>query len=155
MTLVVRIFQHDFPIEREYTEGHTLTAGEASAMNQLLIENIRNNVSGWVMREAKGSAVLTAEQHSDLAARISEYASRYQFRTRVRARPMNPLDATTRELALQHAETWGNKMGFGPDSPEVHEKYISLRYNPQIQEEARRLILQRQEALNSALIGVL
>lgn len=155
MPLIVRIRQHDFPIDREFVEGHVLSAAEASAMNQLLVENIRNNVYGWVVREARGRGALTADQQADLTARISEYANNYQFKTRVRSRPSNPFDATVRELARQHAEAWGSQHGFGPESEEVFTRYIELRCNTTIQDEARLLIQQRQSVANEALEGLI
>jgi hypothetical protein len=155
MPQIVRVLQHDFPIEREYTEGHVLSPSEAAAMNQLLVENVRNNVYSWVVREAKGRGALSADEHADLTSRISEYADKYQFKTRVRARPMNPLDATVRELARQHAETWGNQFGYNTDSSEVYARYIELRSNSKIYEEARTLLLQRQSVVNNALVGLL
>jgi hypothetical protein len=154
MSLIVRIFQHDFPIDREYTEGHTITEGEAAALNQLLVENIRNNVTGWVTRAAKGQSVLSAEDHEELRARIAEYGANYQFKARTRSRPLNPLEATSNELARQYAENWGNSMGLGVNSPGVYAKYLELKSDPKILEEARQLILRRQTVVNQALEGI-
>jgi hypothetical protein len=155
MSLTVRIIQHDFPIDREYVEGHVITEGEAAALNQLLVENIRNNCYGWVTKAAEGASILPHEIHSALRHRIAEYAKDYQFKVRTRSRTMNPLEATTAELARQHAETWGNSRGLGPGSPGVYTKYLELRASPQILEEARRLILRRQAVVNEALEGIL
>lgn len=155
MPLVVRVLQHDFPIERQYHEGHTLTAGEAMAMNQLLVENIRNNVYGWVVREARGSSILTSEQHADLTARISSYANKYQFKARPRYVPPSPLEAAIRELARLHAETWGNQNGHDPNSSEVYNRYVELRTDPVIQNEARQLVLRRESIANTALVGII
>lgn len=155
MPLIVRVLQHDFPIDRQYSAGHILTEGEATALNQLLVENVRNNVHGWVAREARGSSLLTSEQHASLTARISDYADKYQFKTRVRYKQPNPLEATIRELARRHAETWGNQFGHDPNSPEVYAKSVELRSLPEIHDEARELVLRREYVAQTALIGII
>lgn len=155
MAQAVRILQHDFPIQRKYLEGHVLNADEAAAFNQLLLENVRNNTYGWVTRVARGRAVLTPEEYSDLAKRIDEYADGYQFKTRSRTKNINPLDATVRELAWQHAESWGIQNGFDITSDEVQRKYADLRHAPQIYAEARKIILNRQSVMDEALEGLL
>jgi hypothetical protein len=155
MPLIVRVLQHDFPIDREYTEGHVLTEAEATALNQVLVENIKNNVYGWVTRAARGKSVLTAEAYEDLHERISDYARQYQFKIRTRSRPINPFDAEISSLARQYAEVWGTKNGFGPNAHEVYAKYLSLKDLPEIREEARRLILNRQAAVDEALEGII
>lgn len=155
MPLIVRVLQHDFPIEREYSAGHVLTAGEASAMNQLLVENIRNNVYSWVVKEAGGSKVLTEEQYSDLTARIAEYGSKYEFRLRTRYRQASALDAAVLELSLQYAEQWGHQNGFEPNSQEVRQRCAELQAQEDIREEARNLIRRRQSVADNALIGLI
>lgn len=155
MPLVVRIRQHDFPIEREFVEGHIMTESEAQAMNQLLVENIRNNVTGWVTKLSGGRAALTAEQHADLTEKINDYANAYEFKTRMNRRPANPLDATIREIAWQHAETWGNQHGFERSSDEVFTKYLEFKESPDTAEEARLLVLSRQSVIDESLMGLL
>lgn len=155
MSSIIRVLQHDFPVEREFVEGHAMTEAEAAAMNQLLIENVRNNVYGWVAKALHGRSVLTPEQHKDLSDRINEYANNYRFRTRVKPRPPNPLDTIVRELALQYAESWGNQQGFSFDSQEVRLKYADLRHAPQIYAEARKLLESRQSVIAEALEDLL
>jgi len=56
-----------FNVPVRYEEGHELTAGEASALNQTFHENIRNNLA----KLAK-EGLLSQEK-------VDEYASQYQF----------------------------------------------------------------------------
>lgn len=56
-----------FTVMERYEEGHEITAGEASALNQTLRENVRNNLS-----KKEG---LTQEQ-------VDAYASEYAFGVR-------------------------------------------------------------------------
>jgi hypothetical protein len=59
-----------FNVPMRYEEGHELTAGEASALNQTYHENIRNNLA----KLAK-EGLLTQEK-------VDEYAESYQFGVR-------------------------------------------------------------------------
>lgn len=147
MALVVRVLQHDFPIEREYREGHVLTAGEAAALNQLLVSNIRSNVTLWVVREARGRSVLTAEQSELLHKRISEYANNYQFKARSRAQPITPFVMAIREVAQKHTTIWANQNDYTIGGKEYREKMGQLVLEPEIQEEARSLVLSRQSVV--------
>lgn len=58
-----------FEVEPRYAEGHTLTANEASALNQTYFENLRNNFA------------TRAKEGEDQAA-FSAYAESYQFGVR-------------------------------------------------------------------------
>lgn len=60
-----------FTVPLRYEEGHELTAGEASALNQTYHENIRNNLAGKIK---KGETV-------DQAA-VDAYAANYAFGVR-------------------------------------------------------------------------
>lgn len=61
------IAKHSFTVMDKFEEGHELTAGEASALNQTLRENVRNNLS---KKES-----LTQEQ-------VDAYAAEYEFGVR-------------------------------------------------------------------------
>lgn len=58
-----------FEVEPRYSEGHTLTANEAAALNQTFFENIRNNCAAKVKEGAT-------------QADIDAYVSTYQFGVR-------------------------------------------------------------------------
>lgn len=59
-----------FNVPVRYTEGHELSAGEASALNQTFHENIRNNLA----KKAKEGTLTQAE--------VDAYAGDYQFGVR-------------------------------------------------------------------------
>lgn len=46
MSHTITIAGKPFNVEPRYAEGHTLTANEASALNQTFFENLRNNFAG-------------------------------------------------------------------------------------------------------------
>lgn len=157
MPLIVQIRQHKFDILREYQAGHICTAGEAAALNQMLIENIRNNVYGFVVREVRNSPgnVLTVNQQVDLQKQINQYVETYHFKSNpMRYRPMTPIESATRELARQEAEIWGQQNGYLPDSEEVGEKYKELLNNPEIIDRAREILRSHQTVAETLLEGL-
>ncbi len=87
---------NQFAIPSRYTEGHVLTAGEASALNQLFVENVRNNM-GQKIKAA------TEEGTFDLATfrdTVYDYASAYQFGVRAIATPKDPVISRARKLVV-------------------------------------------------------
>lgn len=72
----ITIAGHSFNVPVRYEEGHELTAGEASALNQTYHENIRNNFAKKV-KDAGATADLAA-----LQAELDAYAEQYQFGVR-------------------------------------------------------------------------
>lgn len=69
MSHTITIAGKPFSVEARYAEGHTLSANEASALNQVLFENLRNNFAS------------KAKEGADQAA-FDAYASSYQFGVR-------------------------------------------------------------------------
>lgn len=111
-TQSIRIQGFDFTVPAPYAEGHVLTAVEASNLNQLFGENIRNNVAGKIKTakekfvEAGNSAdaftldiaVAGGEGQPDttLRAICQGYADAYAFGVRT-ARTVEPADPVERE----------------------------------------------------------
>lgn len=72
----ITIAGHAFNVPVRYEEGHELTAGEASALNQTYHENLRNNFAKKV-KDAGANPDLAA-----LQAELDQYAESYQFGVR-------------------------------------------------------------------------
>ncbi len=70
MTEQITIAGAPFNVPVRYSEGHELTAGEASALNQTFHENIRNNLA----KKAKEGTLSQAD--------VDAYAADYQFGVR-------------------------------------------------------------------------
>jgi hypothetical protein len=85
-SLTIRISGLPFSIPARYSPGHILSAAEAHALNGLLAENVRNNVSSW----AKGP---------DDAEQVYNYAAAYQFPERPRERRESRIERYCREVA--------------------------------------------------------
>ena len=76
MTEQITIAGHSFNVPVRYEEGHELTAGEASALNQTYHENLRNNFAKKV-KDAGETPDLAA-----LQAELDAYAEAYAFGVR-------------------------------------------------------------------------
>jgi hypothetical protein len=152
-TLKLRVRQYDFTITRRFHAGQVITDGEAYALNQLLMENVRNNTTPWVHRaeQASPNGILSHEQVSDLQTKIAQYATTYRFRPRVRTRGLTPIDLALDELAFAQARTEGHHAGLAAESVEVKMRYRQLLLDPTLQTKARELVLERQKAASNAL----
>src|SRR6266576_554220 len=87
-----------------YTVGYTLQdEGEASALRQTALENIRNNCAARIKKAVKannGNGELSSEQVSTLQTEIEAYASTYKFGERKAGGPRGPriVDPVEREM---------------------------------------------------------
>lgn len=91
----ITIAGHSFNVPVRYEEGHELTAGEASALNQTYHENLRNNFAKKV-KDAGASADVPA-----LQAELDAYAAAYAFgvRTGGGGAPRDPVMAEAMSIA--------------------------------------------------------
>jgi hypothetical protein len=85
-----------FTVPAPYAEGYTLNPNEASAMNQLLTENVRNNFAGRVKK--------VNDEDGDVAALQKEldvYVSGYEFGIRALGgiRSSDPVGKEAMEIA--------------------------------------------------------
>lgn len=125
------------------------------ALNQSLVENIRNNVYPIVAREVDQHRVLSSEQHLALQAKINEYAARYQFRSRPPYRPPTPLESATKELAYQEARMWAQQEGIDLTGPEAKAKFAVLCQDGALIDRARELVRSRQGIAEDLLEGLI
>jgi hypothetical protein len=78
-----------------YEEGHELTAGEASALNQTYHENLRNNFAKRV-KDSIDNNTFDAEL---LQTEFSDYAEEYQFGIRVGGVTRDPIMSEAMQIA--------------------------------------------------------
>lgn len=74
----ITIAGHAFHAPIRYAEGHELTAGEASQLNQVLHENLRNNFA----KSVKDAIEAGAFDHAAFQHKFSEYADAYEMGVR-------------------------------------------------------------------------
>ena len=104
-TTGITIAKHTFQVFKPYAIGHALTEHEASAMNQLFSENIRNNFAPKVKEHSEAGTL----EPEALQAALNEYQASYEFGLR-RGRPAgvqgprksaDPVGARAMELARE------------------------------------------------------
>lgn len=112
---------YDFVIPAPYSEGAVLNANEASALNQLYAENVRNNSASRI-KAAKEAAEKAGTEFSldtsmvgegddavSLRAAIEEYAATYEFGAR-RTSTKEPVDPVQREAYRIAKEVVGTQL---------------------------------------------
>lgn len=72
----------EFNVPAPYVAGHVLSENEASALNGLLHENLRNNFAAKVKKAREGVPEGEAVDIAALQAELDTYASTYEFNVR-------------------------------------------------------------------------
>lgn len=158
-----------FNAPQPYAAGHVLTEGEASALNQTLAENLRNNFAPKVK-----SAIAEFRKANEIAEDVEvgvdrldkeeldraflEYAQAYEFGVRRASSPRvpkDPVEAEARKIALEKVKTALKAKGFALQSidRERLDKLTDdvLAKYPDIREMAKR----RVEELSSIADAIL
>lgn len=105
-----------FEIRRPFEAGHTLTEGEAKALNQVRGENISNN-----MRKHVEKAKEEGKSEADIQALVAEYDAEYELTLAAVAssRKLDPVEreakAIARELLKEHLAKTGRKLTVPPE----------------------------------------
>jgi outer membrane receptor for Fe3+-dicitrate len=84
-----------FSVPLRYAAGHVLNDGEANALNQTMLENIRNN------NAAKAKAGELTQ------AMVDDYAANYQFGERQGFAAINPVEAMALTIARKKVKGKG------------------------------------------------
>jgi hypothetical protein len=127
-----------FNVPLRYEEGHELSAGEASALNQTFHENIRNNLA-----KAAKDGTLTQEA-------VDQYASGYQFGVRAGGATRDPVQAEAMRIAK--AKITAALKGAGKKVADVEVSALNaaakalIDRDPQITQLAQQRV-QEQQAL--------
>lgn len=138
MTQTITIAGKPFTVEPRYAEGHSLSANEASALNQTFFENLRNNFAG----KAKDGG--TQEE-------FDQYSSAYQFgvRTGGGGGSRDPIEVEAMSLARDAVRK--GIVGAGKKIADFSAKAISeaaaklLDKNPSYREKAAERVAQMQD----------
>lgn len=144
-----------FNVPVRYEEGHELTAGEASALNQTYHENIRNNFAKKV-KDAGDNPDLAA-----LQAELDAYAAEYQFGIRT------PGTGVTRDPVMSEAmriakkqigelmKKNGKKIGDYEVSAINEAAKKLLARDPQIMELAKQRVAEQQSLASADIDDLL
>jgi hypothetical protein len=127
----------DFSIPQPFVEGHNCTAGEASALNQLLAENTRNNFAGKMkQRKEKGEADYTQE---DLDAYIAEYEFGVRRAGSGEAR-LTPVEREARRIARDRITTALKSRNQKVDKEKMEELVTQLAARDSVLKEAEKRV---------------
>lgn len=148
----ITIAGHSFNVPVRYEEGHELTAGEASALNQTYHENLRNNFAKKV-KDAGASADLAA-----LQAELDQYAQQYQFGVRTGGGggvSRDPVMAEAMRIAKKQIgdliRAKGGKPGDYEADAITNAAKTLLQKSPDIMETAKRVVAERQSVAGSQI----
>ncbi len=134
-----------YQVPVRYEEGHELTAGEASALNQTFHENIRNNLA----KKAKEGSLTQAE--------VDAYSGTYQFGVRTGGgfAPRDPVMSEALRIAKDQIKAALKKKGRKVSDVEasaINEAAKKLvGQNPQILELAKQRVAEQQAAATEDL----
>ena len=157
----IQIAGHSFNIADRYEEGHELTANEASALNQVRRENLRNNFARKV-EDAKNGAEKVEDSNTlaDLQGQLDRYAEDYEFGVRtgggaVRDPVMNEAMRIARDKITEHLKRKGIKKKDQESSKITEAAKKLIDRNPEIMELAKQRVAETQAAAASELEDVL
>jgi hypothetical protein len=147
-----------FDIQQPYTAGHVLTAGEASQLNQVRGENVRNNFAGTVrkaMEEYRKANSLADEAEvpldqldkDELDEQLANYDDNYEMGMRNGGGTRRTVDPVQREadrIALEKVKAAVKKKGiaFSSVSADKLKQFVvgTIAKYPEIMEEAKRRV---------------
>lgn len=96
-----------FNLDERYTEGYTISANEAAALNQTRFENIRNNFAKTV-KDAQEAAQKEGKEVDVKALQksLTEYANGYEFGVRSGGggAPRDPVGKAALAIATERVE---------------------------------------------------
>lgn len=98
----IRISQYTFELSDPFSAGHSLAENEASALNALRAENIRNAISRIITRETGNGGegrLLSSEALSRVQAEAERYDAEYVFGSKRAYTRSTRLETLAREIA--------------------------------------------------------
>ena len=144
----VTIAGSPFKVLERYEEGHELTAGEASALNQTMRENIRNNLAS-LAKEGK----LTQDE-------VDKYATEYQFgvRTGGGGRTTDPVMSEFMRLAKAQIKAALKTQNKSADADQITAAAKALASHPKgepIMALARQRVAEAQALAGASLDDII
>lgn len=144
-----------FSAPLRYEEGHELSAGEASALNQTYHENLRNNFA----KRVKDAIEKGSYNQDELQTEFDVYAHDYQFGVRTGGgggAPRDPVMAEAINIAKGKIREALKKKGQKADAAAITEAAKKLvSKNPAIMDLARERVAQAQAAATADLDDIL
>lgn len=152
-----------FALTWPFAEGHTITAAEAKALNQVRSENIGNN-----LRKQIEEAVAAGKSETEIADLVAKYDSEYVFTLAGvggGSRALDPIEREARAIAKEvlraHLAKTGRKINKTPEGEtddswaEKIEGHIdALIAKDEVVKEAKRRVNAKAKATENILAGM-
>lgn len=141
----VTIQETSFEVPTPFTEGYTLSENEASALNQLLIENVRNNFAAKIKKAEEAKTAIPTQ------AELDAYVEGYEFGERSGGgRTSDPVEREAMEIARekvrQALQKKGHKIADVKAATITQLAQDALEKYPSIREQAKAVVAARQAA---------
>jgi hypothetical protein len=142
-----------FTIAAPYAAGHQLNANEASALNQLRAENIRNNFAARMKKAVEDGQTELGQDE------LSKYDETYQFGVRAAGKlPQDPVEKEAYKLAeaavIAALKARGTKLKELPEGKLDELVLATLEKRPNFREQAAKVIAARKEAVSGAQVDL-
>lgn len=151
-TETVTVAGQTFTMPCPFEEGHALTAGEASQLNQVYHENLRNNVA----KKVKDAVAAGNFDQAEWQAKIDELAASYEFGKRRAGGPRASTDPVKREATRLAKEAIIAKIKANGKKPSDYSNIGDLAAqlvanNPSFTERAKEILAAQQEEADASL----
>lgn len=141
----VTIQDNSFKVPQPFHEGHVCSGNESAALNQILIENTRNNFAKRV-KVAIENGTFNGESMQD---ELDKYLAGYEFGLRRGSGPTDPVGKEANALAKDLVKTALRKKGFkmADVSTEQMNKLVAetLEKYPAVRKEAETRVKRREK----------
>lgn len=157
MNVTIQGYQFDVP-PAGIMVGEPKTEDEVHVLEQIRIENIRNNFASKIKKMLNGSEALSVEQLAQARDEVSKYASEYKFGQRTRGgsgpRVTDPVEREVIRLAREdisqaYFAKHGEKLKADQLAPVV-ERLLTAKRDDYVK-RARRNLADRQRASEEVL----
>jgi hypothetical protein len=136
----ITIQSQTFTLPQPFTAGHPLTEGEASQMNQLLAENVRNNFAGKIKAQAdKPEAERKEFTQADLDAYVTEYEFGVRRAGNGEAR-LTPVEREARRIARDTISAKLKELGKKVDKDTMENLVSTLAAKDHVVKEAEKRV---------------
>lgn len=151
------IKQYSFSVKAPYREGSVLSETEAQALNALRAENIRNNVSKWIIEAQSrcGKGLLPQQVVDEIRKRIRDYDRDYTFQPKTERKRLGAIEVEALSLAVSIAGTAARKEGRDDSEEALREEIELLSQSLEIIAEARAIVEEKQRIAQEGLEGLL
>lgn len=151
LPMQILISHYSFSVSAPYSEGHSLSALEAQALNAIRAENIRNLAFKAFKKAGLLASIQSPTSLEQMARDVSRIDHSYEFRPPSTPKRESPLDLLLREIALEIIQQRERQQGYPLSDSDFDSTLQTLICAPEVQSEARRRLEARQVIAQQSL----